>query len=102
MLAYLFSGPLHIQGIRQAVEDYNAIATRISAAQDQANSTHATAEELQSRAEDLNAKANQVSLQDLKGTLQQEKIQLLSDLNLSFPLCINQTFSIDTTMKLLW
>lgn len=84
MLAYLFSGPLHIQGIRQAVEDYNAIATRISAAQDQANSTHATAEELQSRAEDLNAKANQVSLQDLKGTLQQEEAQLLSDLNLSF------------------
>ena len=55
------------QGIDQAIEDYGDIDSRIDAAQVEAESTRATALDLQSRAEALKTEAEQVSLEDLLG-----------------------------------
>ena len=55
------------QSIDQAIEDYGDIDPRIDAAQVEAESTHSTAQDLQSRAEVLKTEAEQVSLKDLLG-----------------------------------
>ena len=57
-----------LQDIYQAVEDYNNLEPRISAAKAEANASLAEATDLKARADELYAESTRVSLQDVQGT----------------------------------
>ena len=57
------------QGVDEAIEDYRSIESMIMTEQEEANSTHRIAMDLQTRAKRVDAQANQVSLEELLGNL---------------------------------